>query len=105
MLAFLSVWAVAGLAAHQPGGRVDALFEGPVFRAGAYLGALIFPNYTTRGTNAFYLVRLFGTAADFLGLMAFRIHCRLQKITATNGWSSWLNGRNRESRQSLRAWR
>jgi hypothetical protein len=27
-------------------------------------------NYTTRGTNGFYLVPLFGAAADFLVLMA-----------------------------------
>ena len=71
MLAFVSFWAIVGLGAQLPEGRLNALFEGPVFRAGVCVGAVIFPNYGTRGTNGFYLVPLFGAAADFLVLMAF----------------------------------
>src|ERR1700722_4645078 len=71
LLAFVSFWAIGGLGAQQPEGRINTLFEGPVFRLGVYVGAVIFPNYGTRGTNGFYLVPLFGAAADFLVLMAF----------------------------------
>ena len=71
LLAFVSFWAIVGLGAQQPEGRLNTLFEGPVFRVGIYVGAVIFPNYATRGTNGFYLVPLFGAAADFLVLMAF----------------------------------
>ena len=71
LLAFVSFWAIGGLGAQQPEGRINTLFEGPVFRLGVYVGAVIFPNYCTRGTNGFYLVPLFGAAADFLVLMAF----------------------------------
>lgn len=70
LLAFASFWTIVGLGAQQPGGRFDVLFEGPVFRAGVYLGTLIFPNYAERGTNGFYLAPLFGAAADFLLLIA-----------------------------------
>ena len=66
LLAFVSFWAIGGLGAQQPEGRINTLFEGPVFRLGVYVGAVIFPNYGTRGTNGFYLVPLFGAAADFL---------------------------------------
>jgi len=71
LLAFVSFWAIVGIAAQQPGGRVNALLEGPAFRVGVYVGAAIFPNYATRGTNGSYLVPLFGAAADFFVLMAF----------------------------------
>jgi len=67
LLALTSFWTIVAL----PGPRFEALFEGSVFKAGIYLGTLIFPNYGDRGTNGFYLVPLFGAAADFLMLMAF----------------------------------
>ena len=60
-----------GIAAQQPTGKLNALFEGPVFGVGRYVGAVLFPNYTTRGTTGFYLLPVFGAAADFLVLMAF----------------------------------
>lgn len=50
---------------------VESAFEGRAFRAGVYIGTLVFPNYAARGTNGFYLVPLFGAAANFLVLMAF----------------------------------
>ena len=71
LLAFVSFWAIVGVGAQQPEGRLNALFGGPVFRAGVYVGAVIFPDYTTRGTNGFYLVPLFGAAANFLVLVSF----------------------------------
>jgi hypothetical protein len=71
LLALGSFLAIVGLVAQQPEGRLNALFEGPVFQLGVYLGAFIFPDYTTRGTNGFYLVPLFGATADFLVLMTF----------------------------------
>lgn len=71
LLAFVCFWTAVGMAAQQPTGRIDALFEGPVFRAGVYVGAAIFPDYARRGTNGFYLVPLFGAAANLLVLMAF----------------------------------
>ena len=71
LLAFASFWVFVGMGAQWPGGQIEALFEGPVFRAGVYVGTIVFPNYATRGTNGFYLVPLFGAAADFLMLMAF----------------------------------
>jgi hypothetical protein len=40
-----------------------------VFRTGFYVGTIIFPNYLTRGTNGFYLVPLFGEAANLATLM------------------------------------
>ncbi|PYV50176.1 MAG: hypothetical protein DMG98_28325 [Acidobacteria bacterium] len=43
----------------------DALFEGPVFRAGFYIGRIVYPNQTA-GSYA-----LFGLAANFLVLMGF----------------------------------
>lgn len=71
LLAFASFWVVVGISAQRPGGQLDALFEGPIFNAGVYVGTIIFPNYAKRGTNGFYLVPLFGAVADFLVLMAF----------------------------------
>jgi len=54
----------------SPGEKSNALFEGRVFWLGIQIGANFFPDSTTRGTNGFYLVPLFGAAADFLVLMA-----------------------------------
>jgi hypothetical protein len=71
LLALASFFVVVWRAADHPGGFFDALFGGPVFTAGFYVGTIVFPNYMTRGTNGFYLAPLFGSAADFLLLMAF----------------------------------
>lgn len=71
LLAFVSFCTIVGIASQQPTGRLNGLFEGPLFRFGIQMGAVIFPDYTTRGTNGFYLVPLFGAAMDFLALMAF----------------------------------
>ena len=71
LLAFVSFWTIVGIGAQQPTGLLNALFGGPVFRLGIQIGAVIFPDYTTRGTNSFYFVPLFGAAMDFLVLMAF----------------------------------
>jgi uncharacterized membrane protein len=71
LLALASLVAVVAIATRRPGGRVGALFGGPVFRAGFYFGTIVFPNYATRGTNGFYLAPLCGLAANFLVLMAF----------------------------------
>ena len=35
------------------GGPLEALFEGPVFRTGVYVGTIVFPNSATRGPNGF----------------------------------------------------
>ena len=43
----------------------DTLFEGPVFRAGFYIGRIVYPNQTA-GSYA-----LFGLAANFWVLMGF----------------------------------
>lgn len=45
LLAVASFWAIVGIGAQQPGGRLDALFEGPVFNAGVYVGMIFFSNY------------------------------------------------------------
>lgn len=68
LIALVSFCVIVGIGA-QPRSHLDVMFEGPVFRAGVYVGAIIFPHYATRGTNGFYLVPLFGAAADFLLLM------------------------------------
>jgi hypothetical protein len=70
LLALASFWAVVGIGAQWPEGKVTALFEGPIFSAGIHVGTIVFPNYATRGTTGFYVVPLFGAAADFLMLMA-----------------------------------
>jgi hypothetical protein len=49
---------------------VELVLEGPVFRAGFRLGTAMFPDYTTQGTQGFYLVPLFGVAANLLALAA-----------------------------------
>jgi hypothetical protein len=67
LLAFVSFVAVVAM----PGQSANHLFEGPIFSAGVYVGAIFFPGYATRGTNGFYLVPLFGAAADFMVLLAF----------------------------------
>ena len=67
LLAFVSFCVIVAI----PGEQSSALFEGPVFRLGIQIGAIFFPNYPTRGTNGFYLVPLFGAAANFLVLLAF----------------------------------
>lgn len=67
LLAFVSFCVFVAM----PGEQSNALFEGPVFRLGIQVGAVFFPSYTTRGTNGFYLVPLFGAAANFLVLMVF----------------------------------
>jgi hypothetical protein len=71
MLAFVSFIAVVWIAASHPGGWLEALFEGPAYSAGFYVGTIVFPNYTVRGTNGFYWVPVFGAAGDFLAIMAF----------------------------------
>jgi hypothetical protein len=71
LLAFVSFWTIVGIGAQQPTGRLNAFFEGRVFQLGVQFGAIIFPDYTTRGTNGSYLVPLLGAAMDFLVLMAF----------------------------------
>ena len=53
-----------------PGEQSNAWFEGPVFGLGIQIVEIFFPTYTTRGTNGFYLLPLFG-AANFFVLMAF----------------------------------
>jgi hypothetical protein len=69
-LALASFFVVVYIAVDHPGGFFGALFGGPVFNAGFYVGTIVFPNYMTRGTHGFYLAPLFGSAADFLVLMA-----------------------------------
>jgi hypothetical protein len=71
LLAFASFFALIGMGEKWPGSRIDGWFEGPVFRAGVYVGVIVFPNYAIRGTTGFYLVPLFGAVADFLILMVF----------------------------------
>jgi hypothetical protein len=71
LLAFASFWAIVGIGAQWPGGKAEAVFEGPLFSAGVYVGTIVVPNHATRGTTGFYVVPLFGAAADFLVLMAF----------------------------------
>jgi len=44
--------------------RLSNLFEGPVFRLGIHVGAVFFPSYMTRVKNGFYIVPLFGAAAN-----------------------------------------
>jgi hypothetical protein len=66
LLAFVSFCVIVAI----PGEKSNALFEGPVFWLGIQMGAIFFPDYTTRGTNGFYLVPLFGAGANFLVLMA-----------------------------------
>jgi hypothetical protein len=70
LLALASSILLLAISVHWPYGPVEALWVGPVFRAGFYLGTITFPNYTIRGTNGFYLVPLFGVAANLLVLMA-----------------------------------
>jgi len=70
-LAFLLALVLLVTAIALPERVREPAFEGLAFRAGFYIGTLVLPDYTTRGTNAFYLVPLFGVAANFLVLMAF----------------------------------
>jgi hypothetical protein len=69
LLAFASFWAIIGVEARWPGGKLAASLEGPVFRAGFYLGTVTFKDYAQRGTTAFYIVPLFGVIANFAVLM------------------------------------
>jgi hypothetical protein len=71
LLAFTSFIVFVGLAAQRPDGALEALWEGPVFGAGVYVGALFFPSYATYHASGFYLVPLLGVAANFLVLLAF----------------------------------
>jgi hypothetical protein len=71
VLAFVSFWVAIYIAVQPFGARLAALLGGPVFRAGYYFGTLLFPDHATPHTNGFYLVPLFGEAANFLLLMAF----------------------------------
>ena len=59
-LSFLLAFASFLIFMPALGGPLEALFEGPVFRTGVYVGTIVFPNSATRGPNGFYLVPLFG---------------------------------------------
>jgi hypothetical protein len=54
-LSFLLAFASFLIFMPALGGPLEALFEGPVFRTGVYVGTIVFPNSATRGTNGFYL--------------------------------------------------
>jgi hypothetical protein len=69
LLALASFIVVVYMAVRYPASPFETFFEGPVFNAGVYVGSIVFPGYRTRGTNGFYLVPLFGAAADFIMLM------------------------------------
>jgi len=69
MLAFVSFVAVIWAAVDYPGGLCDRWFEGPIFQAGVYVGAIFFPDYRILRSTGSYLVPLFGAAADFFTLM------------------------------------
>ena len=69
LLALASFILVVYMAVRYPASLFETLFEGPVFNVGVYAGTIVFPNYRTQGTNGFYLVPLFGAAADFIVLM------------------------------------
>lgn len=56
---------------QHPGGLVEHPLYGSISGAGTRLAMIAFPDYSVRGTNGFYLVPLFGIAADFLMLMVF----------------------------------
>jgi len=71
MLAFVSFIAVVWVNVSHPNRLFDALFNGPLFNAGFYIGTIVFPDYTVRGTTGWYVVPLFGAAADFLMLAVF----------------------------------
>src|SRR2546427_476340 len=52
-LSFLLAFASFLIFMPALGGPLEALFEGPVFRTGVYVGTIVFPNSATRGPNGF----------------------------------------------------
>jgi hypothetical protein len=71
LLAFVSFALLGFFLVQNPSGKIGVLMSGWVYRAGFYVGSRIFPNYNVPGTNGFYLVPLFGAAANFLVLTGF----------------------------------
>ncbi len=65
---FVLGWILAQSSAGEPAGDAVWKFLGPAFKAGHYVGRLIFPDYAVRGTTGFYVVPLFGLVAQILFL-------------------------------------
>lgn len=61
LLGFASIGALAALSSAIP--MANSIFEGPVFRAGFYVGTVVMPRETIGGHS------LFGLAANFLALI------------------------------------
>jgi len=55
----------------------DVLLVGPVFQSGFHIGTMLFPDYRTQGTYGFYLVPLFGFAANLAIMTAVWFCCIL----------------------------
>jgi hypothetical protein len=70
LLAFPSFVIELYVVTRYPGSLFETHFEFPLFKVWLHIGMFVFPNYATFGSTGFYLAPLFGTALNFIVLMA-----------------------------------